>query len=538
MDLGTKMKKPLKLIFDDSNDEMETLPDPKGSDSDSNSEHNPKHMELDESLNLHYDDSDDEVETLPDSKDSDSNFEHKPKHMGLDESSTEKSTEGNFLSKKADYDESLIDESFGFADMDSSYCSLDLSTEVRTSTPNFPNSTDIFGSPVRHGYKNSQPYSPDQSPSCLRRKPSAFRVTPMLSLKTPKRSRTRRNRPYSPMGKRQKMNHSDSLSSTPGAQDSIDSGRGASGLFDSDNSSSRSRYMTDFLHQGELASGRYGQVQLVQHKLDKKLYAIKVNKEKVKSTSAAGKKLREEVEAHATLNTSKYVVKYFNSWKEDGYVYIQNEFCDGGSFMEMIQRKRENVEHFTEDQLILVFTHSLEGLKYIHENQMAHLDIKPDNILISLNLSNPERTNMTIDSGAESDDPCALMKKMELKEAQASEITYKIGDLGHTRHIKSKKEIDIGDCRYLAPELLHSWNPDTSAVQKADIFSLGCSIFEAASLKPLPKEGSFYAEIRKGKLTYLPDYSEKLNNILRSMIKEKPQDRPTASDLLKLLTEL
>ena len=61
-------------------------------------------------------------------------------------------------------------------------------------------------------------------------------------------------------------------------------------------------------------------MQLVQHKLDKKLYAIKVKKEKVKSTSAAGKKLREEVAAHATLNNSKYLVRYFNGWEENGYI--------------------------------------------------------------------------------------------------------------------------------------------------------------------------------------------------------------------------
>lgn len=528
MALESKIK--MKLKFDDSDYEMKT--DPKGSESDSNSEHNPKHMELDESFNLRYDDSGDEVETLPVSKDSDSNFEHNPKHMRFDESSTEKSTDGNFLRKKLDYDASYSEKSFGFADMDSSYCDLDGSTDVLNSTPILPNFTGIFGSPVRHGYANSQPFSPDQSPSCLRRKQSANLFTPSL-----KRSRTRRIRPDTPVGKKQKMNHSASLSSTPGAQDSVDSGKGSSGLFDSENTSS-SRYMTEFLHQGELASGRYGQVQLVQHKLDKELYAIKVNKEKVKLTSAAGKKLQEEVKAHATLNNSDYVVKYFNSWEEDGYLYIQTEFCNGGSLMETIIKKREDEEHFTEDELIILFTHSLEGLKYIHEHKMAHLDIKPDNILISLN---SERTNMSNDSGAGFDDPSTLMKKMELKEAQASQITYKIGDLGHTRHVKSKKEVDEGDCRYMAPELFN--DPDMSAVQKADIFSLGCSIYEAASLKPLPKnwegkeEGSFYAEIRKGNLPDLPKYSKRFNSILSSMVKEDPQDRPTATELLKLLIE-
>merc|ERR1740129_1397442 len=101
------------------------------------------------------------------------------------------------------------------------------------------------------------------------------------------------------------------------------------------------------------------------------------------------------------------------------------------------------------------------------------------------------------------------------------------------------KEIEDGDCRYMAPELF-KMEPDTSAVQKADIFSLGCSLYEAASLQPLPKnsedeEGILYKEIRQGKLPYLDNYSKKFNNILRSMIKEEPQDRPTA---LKLLTQI
>merc|ERR1712152_8967 len=114
--------------------------------------------------------------------------------------------------------------------------------------------------------------------------------------------------------------------------------------------------------------GEYGSVQLVRHKLDNKFYAIKAN-------SSDERKVREEVSAHATLNNSNYVVRYLNSWVEDGHVYIQNEFCNGGSFTRMINKRRERGEYFTEEELNTVFSHSLKGLKYIHENKMAHLDI-------------------------------------------------------------------------------------------------------------------------------------------------------------------
>jgi len=69
---------------------------------------------------------------------------------------------------------------------------------------------------------------------------------------------------------------------------------------------------------------------------------------------------------------------------EEGRVFIQNEFCEKGSLSDKIEHKRVSGQSFSEIELKKILKHTLKGLHYIHSKQMAHLDIKPDNILISV----------------------------------------------------------------------------------------------------------------------------------------------------------
>lgn len=55
-----------------------------------------------------------------------------------------------------------------------------------------------------------------------------------------------------------------------------------------------------------------------------------------------------------------------------------------------------------------------------------------------------------------------------------------------------------GDCRYIAPETLHS-----VFTKAADIFSLGITILELASKLELPKNGYLWHTLRSG---MLPDH--------------------------------
>ena len=65
-------------------------------------------------------------------------------------------------------------------------------------------------------------------------------------------------------------------------------------------------------------------------------------------------------------------------------MYIQNEFCEGGSLQKQIEEFRINGRRFSEQELRRIMAHVAKGLQYIHSKQLVHLDVKPGNILISL----------------------------------------------------------------------------------------------------------------------------------------------------------
>ena len=355
--------------------------------------------------------------------------------------------------------------------------------------------------------------------------------------------------PYdSPVLKQRTKRHfsSSSASSLSSDYDSDDSGR-CSPLPEKKlrvSDLSISRYEREFVQMSELASGQFGSVKLARHRLDGTDYAIKVNKTPLRPGSYDEKKAMNEVFAHASLNNDKHVVRYYNSWVEDGHVYIQTELCHGGSLGRAIEKRKEAEQDFTEEELRTVLLHTLKGLRYVHSKQMAHMDIKPENLFISIDQNIlSSNTEVSSDSGAESDDPSSLMKKMDLKEELLSEesLTYKLGDLGHaTSLLEDSLAPEEGDCRYMAPELF-SMNVDRSNLPKADIFSLGLSLFEAASLQTLPRnsfDGELYEDIRAGRLPYLPKYSKKFNNLLASMVSPSPLERPSAAKLIKQLSVL
>jgi wee1-like protein kinase len=301
---------------------------------------------------------------------------------------------------------------------------------------------------------------------------------------------------FSPLAKRRRNS---SLSSDE--CDSDDSGRFSPVEKQRVPELSLSRYQQEFLELSEVASGEFGSVVLARHRLDGSDHAVKVNKSSLRPGSYQEKKALNEVFAHATLNSHKHVVRHYRSWVEQGRVYIQNEFCEGGSLGRKIERMREAGEQFSESDLCLILRHTLQGLEYIHSKDLAHLDIKPDNILIS------------------------------------SGVEYKLGDLGHVARISDTSHgAEEGDCRYMAPEFL-LMDMDNSQLDKADIFSLGLTLYEAASLKQLPKnslEDAEYTRLKAGQLPYLTSYTPQLNSILASMVTYSPTIRPSAAALLKM----
>merc|ERR1719323_1187326 len=316
------------------------------------------------------------------------------------------------------------------------------------------------------------------------------------------------------------------------------------------------RYQEEFLELAEIASGEFGVVKKARHRLDGMIYAIKVSKKAIRKNSHDEKMAMNEVFAHAALMKHKHVVRYYNSWVENGAIYIQNEYCEGGSLQRKIEENRRTGTKFNESELRRILGHVAKGLQYIHSKQLVHLDIKPGNIFISVENDSPSPQRIvdhqTTDSGAASGD-LSPQQSRHSPEAGAGgwsssdsspgdfeKVHYKIGDLGHVAPIYSSdispEDVDPeeGDCRYMAPELL-ALVIDRSRLTKADIFNLGLTIYEAASLRVLPRnslDDPNYENIKNGNIPYLENYSAELNSLLSTMVNINPDTRPTAVEVI------
>ena len=108
-------------------------------------------------------------------------------------------------------------------------------------------------------------------------------------------------------------------------------------------------------------------------------------------------------------------------------------------------------------------------------------------------------------------------------------FTVKICDLGLATRADSKYGVEDGDPRYLAPELL---DEDFSDLPKADIFSLGASIYELALGQPLPRSGPGWKQLRCGRPPELSGYSQRFYGMLKSMLQPDPTARNNAKMML------
>merc|ERR1719266_841646 len=78
---------------------------------------------------------------------------------------------------------------------------------------------------------------------------------------------------------------------------------------------------------------------------------FKVSKKTIRKNSHDEKMAMNEVFAHAALMKHKHVVRYYNSWVENGAIYIQNEYCEGGSLQKKIEDYRASGLRFSEAEL-------------------------------------------------------------------------------------------------------------------------------------------------------------------------------------------
>lgn len=274
-----------------------------------------------------------------------------------------------------------------------------------------------------------------------------------------------------------------------------------------------SRYEKEFVQLSVIGAGEFGEVFRCLNRLDGCIYAVKKSKKPV-AGSAVERIALNEVWAHAVLGKHDNVVRYYSAWAENNHMLIQNEFCDGGSLQALLQTRS-----LTEPELRLLVAHIAEGLKYIHSNDLVHLDLKAGNIFLT---KMQQRT-------AAAEAACRDDGFVDDYYDRTDTVTYKIGDLGHVTSVLDP-DVEEGDCRYLPAEILHE---DFAHLQKADIFALGITLYEAAGGGPLPKNGAEWHKLRTGQVPRLAHLSAEFNDLIAQMTHPDATQRPSATTITR-----
>eukprot|EP00916_Digyalum_oweni_P006141 GHVL01010594.1.p1 GENE.GHVL01010594.1~~GHVL01010594.1.p1 ORF type:complete len:430 (+),score=120.70 GHVL01010594.1:134-1423(+) len=260
-----------------------------------------------------------------------------------------------------------------------------------------------------------------------------------------------------------------------------------------------SKLNTEFDKIQLIGSGSFADVWKVKHKLDGIYYAVKLGRKHEYGEKMRIRLIREA--KNLAYITSKgieiHVLRYFGSWIEDYRLALQTELCDESLTTIIKNNKKLNI-----NEICKLIAHVSTGLNFLHEYNIIHFDIKPDNILECCNI-------------------------------------YKIADFGLAILISDNEyKYEEGDCRYIAPELMKE--KKINDLTKIDIFSLGCILYELLIIQELPKNGIFWHKIRNGniwlneKLKYKNDiYIEKLKILTTNMLNPNPIYRPTARDIME-----
>ena len=260
----------------------------------------------------------------------------------------------------------------------------------------------------------------------------------------------------------------------------------------------------------KIGSGTFGVVRKCRNEKSKTTYAIKIiDKKRFSGDELKSKYLptlddmRKEVAIMKKLSHPNVVnlVAVFDDPKSDA-LYILTEFCAKGAIMEDLVE----TQPLPEATARKYFRDVLQGLEYLHYQQIVHRDIKPMNLLLTEN------------------------------------DVVKIADFGAARMLMGDQKWVAGVAgtpAFMAPELL-SENKDVYDGEPVDLWSCGATLYMFVTGSPpwmSDDELQLAKKVKNDELVFPKEDDIKLSphvkNLIRGLLVKDPDKRMTLLETMK-----
>ena len=256
-----------------------------------------------------------------------------------------------------------------------------------------------------------------------------------------------------------------------------------------------------YIRGKKLGNGTFGIVYEAKNILFNNIVAMKIIR---KDDNMDNLLIKNEIDILKKLSHPN-IVRIYEFYESRNNFYLIDEYCDFGELYNYINKSTLN-----EKQLAVIFYQVFSGLCYLHENNILHRDMKPENILIS-------------------------KKEIDI-ETEEEYFWIKIIDFGTAKIFENNKHEKsiVGSAYYIAPEVL---NKDYN--EKCDTWSVGVILYMFLTGRA-PFDGKSNEEIINSiKTKSLDENNEKLltrspevRDLIKGLLQKDTSTRLSAKEAL------